>query len=518
MNATTHSASSGRVSLTEKVGYALGDTASNLIFQILINLAPFYYAKTVGLDPAVTGTLFLIVRAIDAITDPVMGVIADRTRTRMGRYRPWLLWLAVPFGVAGVLTFSVPESTAAVETAYVFATYVLMTLIYTAINIPYCALISSMTDDTVERQKIQSWRFVGGQAGGLIIGAVTLPLVEWFGGGAQGWTKTLIVFGVIAVAMFLACFLSTAERIATEPNEGSMGAGGDGSIMRDAKRLWQNDQWRILCTIKFVLLIAVVMRLQAVPFLIEDNFGLKGANGSAMIAAYFTLGAIASVSGSFLAGIFPSPLSLKALFPTVAAQIGLSAALVAAGIVPADLAIQCSIAVGLTSVACVALSRFLKRVPLLVAILSLQVLAHLALFWIGASSFANSAIAAVVVSCLTQAAVPVIWAMMADSVDYGEVRTGRRLPALTFSTVLFSLKMGIAVAGALGGWLLAGFGYQATGEGVADITQSAAALSGILLCYTLIPAGFMVVVVLVVSRLKLTEAAMDGVRATLAQR
>ena len=503
-----------RLSIAEKLGYALGDTASNLVFQILAIFAMSYYTDTVGLEPAVVGVLLLLVRGVDAITDPIMGGIADRTNTKMGRYRPWLIWLAVPFGVAGVLTFSVPESTPAVETGYVFVTYILITLVYTAINIPYSALISSMTSDPVERQQIQSWRFVGGQMGALTIGMFTLPLVEQLGGGAAGWRNTLIVYGIAAVVMFLICFASTRERIGgIDPADQSA---ENSSVLRDLGRLWQNDQWRVLCAINFVLLTALIIRVQTVNYFIKDSMAVPAEDVGTMVSAYFTLGGVAAISASFVPNVISERFSWGKLMLPVLFQLGLSAAVVLIGMVPLQLALFGIAATMIAIGACTIIGRMIGRVQMLMLMFAAQVVGQMILFAIGSSSFAMSALAFAMISFFNQVAVPILWTLMADSVDYGEAKTGHRLPAMTFSTVLFALKAGIAAAGFIGGLLLAWYGYQPAAEVGEAIVQSDRTLNGIVITFALVPAIISVALVWLASKLTLTRAAMYDVHERLA--
>ncbi len=167
------------ITIKEKIAYGLGDTASNIIFQSVMMFLMLYYTDVMGLNPAVVGTMFLVVRIMDAITDPLMGTLADNTRTKHGQFRPYLLWLALPFAIISVLAFTVPDLTPSGKVVYAYVTYGLLMLAYTAINIPYCALAGVLSDNPKERVSIQSYRFVFGMLGGLIVAGLTLPLTEW---------------------------------------------------------------------------------------------------------------------------------------------------------------------------------------------------------------------------------------------------------------------------------------------------------------------------------------------------
>ena len=501
-----------RIGLAEKIGYALGDTASNLVFQILAIFALTYYTDTVGISPAIVGVLFLVVRFIDAFTDPLMGRIADSTQTRMGRYRPWLLWLAVPFGVAGVLAFSVPEASATIEIGYMFVTYVLITLVYTAINIPYSALVSSMTADPVERQQIQSWRFVGGQLGALSIGMFTMPLVEQLGGGAEGWRNTLIVFGVAAIVMFLICFAVTRERIgAVQPNEEAQ----QNVLWDDLKSLWRNDQWRILCAINFVLLTALIMRVQTVSYFIRDAMAIPDNLLEGHISAYFTLGGVAAISASFIPNVVSEKLTLRKLSLPFLSQVLLTTLTIMIGVVPLELGLYGCAAVVPAIIASVAMGRLFGRTRFLTLMFAAQVVGSLALYVVGASSFVGSALVFALINFFNQVAVPILWTLMADAVDYGEAKTGHRLPALVFSTVLFALKAGIALAGFLGGVLLSVYGYQAPVASDDVIVQSSETINGIVMIFALFPAFVTAILVFLAMQVRLTEPFMRQIRVQL---
>ena len=175
------------ISVKEKVAYGLGDTASNFVFQTVILFLTFYYTDVVGLNPVTVGSIFLLVRLIDAVTDPLMGSLADKTRTRWGAYRPYLLWMALPFALISVIAFTTPDTDYNGKLIYAIASYVLLMLMYTAINIPYSALGGVITASPLERVSVQSYRFVFAMLGGLIVSLCTLPMVNWYGAGNDAW-------------------------------------------------------------------------------------------------------------------------------------------------------------------------------------------------------------------------------------------------------------------------------------------------------------------------------------------
>ena len=163
-----------KLTVREKIGYGLGDAGGTVITCLIGNFLTFFYTDVFGLTPAVVGTLFMVLRVFDAISDPIMGVVADRTRSRWGRFRPWQLWIAVPIAIVGVLTFTVPDASMGVKIAWAFGTYLLLSVSYTAINVPYCALINTMTTRHSEVISCQAWRFVLCGVAGFLV-SVGLP-------------------------------------------------------------------------------------------------------------------------------------------------------------------------------------------------------------------------------------------------------------------------------------------------------------------------------------------------------
>jgi GPH family glycoside/pentoside/hexuronide:cation symporter len=206
------------ISTREKISYGLGDTASNIVFQVVINFMLIFYTDVFGISAAAVGTLFLVVRVFDAVTDPLMGGLADRTQTRWGRYRPYLLWVAVPYGVLAVLAFTTPDLSDSGKLIYAYITYALLMTAYTAINIPYSALGGVMSAEPAQRASIQSWRFALAMVGGALVTASVWPMVDYFGDGdkAKGFQMAMVVLSTVAVICFIVCFKFTKERIKPE--------------------------------------------------------------------------------------------------------------------------------------------------------------------------------------------------------------------------------------------------------------------------------------------------------------
>jgi len=406
-----------RLALKEKFGYGLGDTASNIVFQVVINFMLYFYTDVFGITAAAAGTLMLAVRLFDAVTDPIMGGLADRTRTRWGSYRPYLLWISLPYGLWAVLAFTTPDISDGGKLIYAYITYALLMTAYTAINIPYSALGGVITKNTQERASVQSWRFMLAMIGGALVAAATLPMVEFFGGGNEqkGFQMAMVVLSVIAVACFVACFVLTRER------ENPAEAVESQSIVSDFISLMRNDQWIIIAIVTFVLLISVAMKGGVTPYYVSYYL-----NSESSITLFMTSGMLAGVAGAMFANWMTGRYCKVMVMQW--ASLALIMVYTALALVPRDQYI-------------------------------------LALVLSVGSNFVHMII------------IPYLFSAVADTVDYGLKRWGKGAMAMSYSGHLLALKIGIALGGALSGWILAYVGYQP------NIEQSETALSGIVFLY-----------------------------------
>ena len=388
------------VSAKEKIAYGLGDTASNFIFQTVMLFLTFYYTDVVGIPAAAVGSMFLLVRVFDAVTDPLMGSLADRTRTRWGAYRPYLLWLALPFALCSVLAFTSPEwLTEEGKLYYAFITYALLMIMYTAINIPYSALGGVLSADASERVSIQSYRFVFAMGGGLLVTSFMLPLVDYLGNGneALGYQRAMIVMSIVGMVLFLLCFAGTKERV-KPANE------TPAPYKTQLAAIWQNDQCRVLCMVAIVLLTGMVMRNTLALYYVK--YVLQRPEAATLCV---TAGMVGSIIGCALA----NPIAKRFCKIKVYTWLQLASAAV-----------------------CI-VNYFVPYQAWFTAI-------ALHFLW----------------GLILQMATPLLWAKIADVVDYGEDKTGLRMTGLTYSTVVFFIKVGLALGGALAGWLLASVNYQ----------------------------------------------------------
>lgn len=436
------------ISVREKIAYGLGDTACNIIFQTIMMFLLLFYTDVMGLSPAVVGSMFLFVRLMDAVTDPLMGNITDKTSTKWGQFRPYLLWLSLPFALFSILAFTTPDLSDDNKIIYAFVTYTLLMVTYTAINIPYCGLGGVITADAKERVTVQSYRFVFGMLGGVIVAAATMPMVEWFGQGdtALGYQLTMVAMSSLSLVLFLLCFLGTKERVGTPKEQ-------DSSIKESLYSLWKNDQWRILCLAAFYLLTGQVLRLTLAVYYVKYFLGRED-----LITSFLTLGVIASMLGCALA----QPLA--------------------------------------------------KRVCKIKAYIALQTMSAficLLSFLISPEQLVLAFIAFIAWKFFLDMASPLLWAKMADTIDYGHKKTGVRVTGLVYSGVIFFIKMGVAIGGAIAGMLLTFYGYQA------DIEQTESTKQGLLLSFTVFPALGSLAVAWIMRKYTLTEQKVINIQSEL---
>lgn len=437
---------SEKIPVREKIGYSLGDAASHIVFDSSVAILAYYYTDIYGLPPAVMGTMFLLVRLLDAITDPVMGAIADATSTRWGRFRPWLLAICIPFAVSCVLVYSIPDFTETGKIYYAVGAYIFMTLMYTAINIPYCSLGAALTSDPRENLSLQSWRFAITPIGGALGTALILPLADYLypGDRATGIQVAMALFGVIGCVMFIICFVTTKERVQPIKEENL-------NIARDVKILFRNDQWRILSIYNFMMLVAVVIRGGAVVYYVNTVLN-KGAD----VISFFMLGGmLASMFGSVLAQPFGT--------------------------------------------------RFCK-VKLSFWINILNAALGVACFWLPLEFWVIPLIAHVLIQIVQGGNGALQWSMITDANNYGEWKTQRRITGMNVAANIFVIKLGVAVGGAILGWVLAWFNYQSN-----STVQSESAIQGVILLFTLIPSLFYLLTAFSIKFYKLTENVMNGV-------
>jgi len=404
-----------RLSFKEKVGYSLGDMAANFIFQFMIALQLDFYTHTFGLTPAQAGTLFLVVGLGAAAINPIMGLIADRTTTRWGKFRPWLLWTAVPFGIIGILTFTTPNISPGAKLIYAWVTYTLLRVVYIVNNVPYASLTAVMTQDPDERTSISSYRQIAANSAGFIIASLAIPMVAFFGHGndARGYQLTMGLLSLVSVIFFIITFFATKERIQPDPQQKS-------SLTQSLSDLFQNRPWVVLFLVTLFYFAAILVRGNVMPSY------FRYVVGDVKLYAWFN-------------GFGLAALLLGVAFSTaVSVRVG-----------KRELFIASMILTGVFSTLLLVLSPTATAL-----IIGTEVLRQ---FSFGLSG-------------------PILWAMMGDVADYGEWKTGRRASGTVTAAVVFALWAGLALGGAIAGWLLSGYGVVSGAE-----VQTAHARSGILM-------------------------------------
>ena len=400
-----------KLPIGEKIGYSLGDMAANFVFQAMLALQLDFYTHTFGLSAAQAGTLFLVVGLGVAFLNPVMGVIADRTKSQWGKFRPWLLWTAVPFGIISILTFTTPQLSPGAKILYAWITYVLLRVIYTVNNVPYASLTAVMTQDPDERTSISSYRQIAANSAGFIIASLAIPMVKFFGGGndARGYQLTMGLLSVLSIAFFIIAFFATKERIQPDPQQQT-------SLGQDLSDLFSNRAWVVLFLVTLFYFSAIVVRGNVMlPY-------FRFVSGNVNLFAWFNGFGLAAL----LLGV--------SLSTAVSKRVG-----------KRELFIASMILAGIFSMALYMISPHATYV-----IIATEVLRQ---FSFGLSG-------------------PILWAMMGDVADYGEWKTRRRATGAVTGGIVFALWAGLALGGAIAGWLLSAYGLVSKADVQAVHTQT----------------------------------------------
>jgi GPH family glycoside/pentoside/hexuronide:cation symporter len=452
------SASSQRLSFTEKLGYGLGDSASNFFFQVFNIFLLYYYTDIFGIDPALIGIMFMVTKIVDAVSDPVMGLIADRTQSRWGKFRPYLLWGAIPYGLLGYAMFAGPELSDSGKLVYAYITYTLMMLAYTVINIPYSALMGVMSSSSVERTSLSSYRFVCAFTAAWVIGTFVTPLKTILGGGdeAQGFRLTMMLFAVISIALFWVTFATTRERVKPMQEKSD--------LKLDFQAMLTNLPWITLFFFAIFTLMNAAVR-----------------NGTIMY--YF----------KYYVGDDGSPMFL--IFDKTAVFMSLGLLAMVAGI-------ACTRALA---------SRFDKR-SLVIVLATLNALAMAGFYFIPPEQFLLMVVVNMFATFVIGPTIALVWAMYADTADYGEWKSGRRTTGLVFSALQFAQKLGLAVGAGLTGIILSLFGF------IANEVQSDQSINGIRLMFSVFPAVLAMAGVVAVLFYPLRDTKVKEIEAELNER
>ncbi|MBQ8337138.1 MAG: MFS transporter [Bacteroidaceae bacterium] len=427
--------------LKEKIGYGFGDMSSSMFWKIFSAYLPIFYAMVFKLDLGTTAVLMLVTRIWDAVSDPMMGIIADRTSTKWGKYRPYLLWVSVPFAVAGILLFTKPNFGETGNTVWAFVTYILMMTVYTAINVPYGSMLGVMTEDSDEKTVFSSYRMFFAYAGSFIVLAVWEPLCNMFAGTSgelthdpKAWQNAMIVVGVACVLLFMLTFAMTRERVKTIPQSTS--------VLADLRSLFRNGPWWILLGGVLFFNFFNAIRYAAIPFF----FTTQIAEGATL--SFF------SIEFLFYAGIFLA-------IGEVANMVGVA------------LATPITFAIG-------------KKSTFLYSLFALIALC-IAFYYVpteGSAAYWILLALQILVCILTGIVSPLVWSMYADISDFAELKFKTASTGLIFSSSSMAQKFGGAFGASAVMWILAAFNFN-TADGA---VQTAEAVEGVRLLMSWIPA------------------------------
>jgi len=457
-----------KITLKEKIGYGFGDAASSMFWKLFGSYLMIFYTDVFGLPAAVVGTMFLITRIWDSAFDPIVGIIADRTHTRWGKFRPYLLFLAIPFAIIGVLTFTTPDFGYTGKLIYAYITYSLMMMVYSAINVPYASLLGVISPRPKDRNVLSTYRMTFAYIGSFIALLLFMPLVNFFSGNSKevtdqqyGWMMAVVVIAVMCALLFYLCFAFTKERVKPLKEK-------QAPLKDDLKDLLRNKPWWILLGAGISALIFNSIRDGATVYyfkyyVIEEDFG--------------------TVS------LFSIPFVLSGLYLAVGQ---------AANIIGVILAAPVSNRIG-------------KRYTYMSAMMIATVFS-IAFYWLDKSNLTWIFIFQVLISICAGSIFPLLWSMYADCTDYSEWKTGNRATGLIFSSSSMSQKFGWAIGSAVTGWLLGYFGFQA------NRVQSSETIDGIKMFLSFLPAIGTVLSVVFIYFYPLTEQKLKGITSELNNR
>ena len=455
------------IKLREKIGYGLGDAASSMFWKLFTMYLLFFYTDVVGISSAVVGTMFLITRIWDTFLDPFVGILGDRTNSRWGKFRPYLLWVAIPFGICGILTFSSFGDNMTTKIIFAYATYTLMMMVYSLINVPYASLLGVMSANPQVRTEFSSYRMTFAFGGSILVLFLIEPLVDIFSKMkitenipdiAFGWQMAAVVFAIMASGMFLLTFLWTKERVQPIKEE-------KGSLKEDLKDLFKNKPWWILLGAGVAALVFNSIRDGATVyyfkyFVVEEDYATVSFFGMSFVLSglYLALGQAANIIGVIAA----APVS----------------------------------------------NRIGKRNTYMWAMIIATVLSVI-FYWFDKEDLIWMFVFQALISICAGSIFPLLWSMYADCADYSELKTGNRATGLIFSSSSMSQKFGWAIGTAITGWLLGFFGFQA------NAVQSEEAISGIKMFLSFLPAVGTILSVVFISMYPLTEKKMKDITTEL---
>lgn len=487
---------SQKVSMAEKVGYGLGDCSANLVFQMMMIYQTKFYTDVFGLEGAIAGTVMLVARIVDAFVDPTVGILSDRTQTRWGKYRPWVLWTALPFMVFYVLAFYNPGiEEKGLVAVYATISYTLLMTMYSFNNTPYSSLGGVMSSDIKERTSITSVRFVFSTIAQFVVQGLTLPLVSKFSDGgdkAHGWLCTISLFAAVGFIFLLIVFFSARERITPPANQKN-------DTRQDIKDVLSSVPWRAMFILTLFVFITLAMWGSAMNYYFENY-----VDKVALFAFLDNIGLVAAEPGNSVGYHVLNAFGLIVTSPDKAYEVGFGVFNMVGALVQFF---------GVIFLSEFLANKYGKKRTFIVC-LSLTAV-FTALFYFPAKDNVGMMFVLNFLKSLAYApTVPLLWAMIADVADHSEYIHYRRATGFVFSGVVFALKAGLGIGGAVLGFLLSGFGY-ASGSGA---VQSDTAVQGIILSSSLIPAAFFLVGVVALFFYPISKEYNEKMQAELSER
>jgi GPH family glycoside/pentoside/hexuronide:cation symporter len=466
-----------KLSVGEKLGYSCGDAAANFVFMTMVLFQANFYTDVFGLAAGTAGTIILVARLWDAFFDPLMGVMADRTNTRWGRFRPWVLFTALPWAVIMYLAYRTPSGLGANEKlAYALVTSVLLMTLYSMNNMPYSALGGVMTGDVHERAKLNSYRFVAAIIAQFVVGGFTLPLVTKFAGAEndrqRGWAMTMGVWAILCLVLFTITFATSRERIQPEPKQKSTPRQDFGDLLR-------NSPWLAMFLLTFVQFTLISLQGGAL-YNYFHSYADKGAMFDWLQSIHLTAAPVpagsaapggilewlgyvvhadrADLSNSNVADVFNSIINMLGKVVTITVIV---------------------LSLGL--------SKKYGKKSVTIAGFILSAITNAAFYLVTPTNAGGMILFSIINAAVYAPTIPLCWAMFADVADYSEWKTGRRATGIIFATIGFALKAGLSLGSASLLWLMSMYGY------VPNQPQTAQTLAGIHMCSTLYLAALFVV-------------------------
>ena len=454
--------------LREKIGYGFGDMASSMFWKIFSYYLPFFYSNIFGLRLADAALLVLLTRIWDAVSDPMMGVISDRTNTRWGKYRPYLLWFAAPFSICGILLFTTPDFSYAGKLIWAYVTYILMMTVYTGINVPYGAMLGVISDDSKEKTVYSSFRMFFAYGGSFIALFAWEPLCDFFHTHmdmtvAASWQFSMVAIGVACIILFICCFAMTRETVKTVSSL---------SISKDFKALMKNGPWWLLIVAALSFNLFSTVRGATVAYFFADVIG------SDAILSFGTLGGVLFYSGLFLGIGEIANMAGVALTVPVAARLGKKSTFIA------------------VNVCLVVLSSLFFFIP------------------VTSEGYWLMLVLQVFICILTGIMSPLIWSMYADVSDYSELKYKSASTGLIFSSSSMAQKFGGAFGGAAVLWFLGVCGYA---ENAGALGQPSSAISCLWYLMSFIPAAVAALAAVVATLYPLTTEKVNEIVDSLKQ-